>query len=1116
MPHKVPRCLRGTQHLTDLLLSILVIAIALATRLPALDVFITPDEYRWVCRGVMFYRGLYTGNLAQTRQTGHPGVLTMWLGVPAMGVDPLDPWLDPCVVASDPEELARAAPDLAPRLAAILYRGRRGVAVFTSVLLGLIFLLLVRLVGRRTALLAGALLLVDPFMLAHSRLLHLDAVSAVLLALSVLSLAIAVREDRLGFWALSGASAALATANKSPSGLAAPFALLVILLWAWRARVSRKRALQAAAIWLGAAGVAFVASWPAMWIQPLRTIVLVLGTALSYAESPHATGNYFWGAPTADPGPLFYPVALAFRLTPWTLLGAALSLPWLFPPSRMLRVALRPRQEDQAGDETREVSRVDAPGQRWTLWIVWGFVLAYMLFMTTGQKKFDRYILPVFPLLQVAAALGVALTARWIVAQTWSAFWLRPDVRRVLAIGAFLGVLGLGAATVLPHAPYYLTYYNPLLGGGRAAASKILVGWGEGLDRAVDYLNDLPVRPDDRVVNRLPAVLASQYHGLFGSSDDYDLATTDYVILYVNEVQRGLDPELLERYYLAEKPLSVIRLHGIDYAWVYANKSYEWPIDQIDAEGDARTDRLIVSRDSLVGKHYQGALPMETLSLDNNRQGALDGLQSAAGEAQRIWYVRYPDADTVPGLEWVDFLWQTHAFKLAEHDYGEIRLSLWQTRGRDTFNDPLQSAQPLDLRFGDELVLSGYTPLEPTIQWGRSLGLLLDWRALRGIEHDYAVSIKIVDDAGRVWGQGDRWIADESLLPTSQWKAGHQGASHVAVDLAPGTPPGRYALRVSVYDRASREPLALASGAKPSAGGAVLGSTAVVPSVRHPEPGDLAITERRNMQLTPELRLLGWTVERDVVRFGDPLPISLFWQATGKPQNDYRARIQVLGGNACVWAQLILPLAGDEYPTSEWSAGEVIARPYDLSIADDATATDARVTLVLLDRDGQPIAGPVDLANVRIEGHYLTTPPIGHRQEARLGEQIDLLGYDLEASQVQRGGPVVLTLYWRARQPLPEQYKVFVHMIGADGKLWGQKDTMPLDGYYPTDRWRNDEVVVDRYSIPVAGDAPRGSYRLAIGMYNPSAEGRRLHVTDARGAVQPEDRLLLDTEIVVP
>ena len=51
-------------------------------------------------------------------------------------------------------------------------------------------------------------------------------------------------------------------------------------------------------------------------------------------------------------------------------------------------------------------------------------------------------------------------------------------------------------ALVLPTRPYFLSYYNPALGGGRTATQVLLVGWGEGLDRAAAYLNTKPNAQD--------------------------------------------------------------------------------------------------------------------------------------------------------------------------------------------------------------------------------------------------------------------------------------------------------------------------------------------------------------------------------------------------------------------------------------------------------------------------------------------------------------------------------------------------------------------------------------------------------------------------------------------
>ena len=53
-------------------------------------------------------------------------------------------------------------------------------------------------------------------------------------------------------------------------------------------------------------------------------------------------------------------------------------------------------------------------------------------------------------------------------------------------------MLILQLALTVSSYPYYLTYYNPLLGGIRKAQEVMTVGWGEGLNEAARYLKDQP------------------------------------------------------------------------------------------------------------------------------------------------------------------------------------------------------------------------------------------------------------------------------------------------------------------------------------------------------------------------------------------------------------------------------------------------------------------------------------------------------------------------------------------------------------------------------------------------------------------------------------------------
>jgi hypothetical protein len=58
---------------------------------------------------------------------------------------------------------------------------------------------------------------------------------------------------------------------------------------------------------------------------------------------------------------------------------------------------------------------------------------------------------------------------------------------------------------------------------------------------------------------------------------------------------------------------------------------------------------------------------------------------------------------------------------------------------------------------------------------------------------------------------------------------------------------------------------------------------------------------------------------------------------------------------------------------------------------------------------------------------------------------------------------------------------LFVHLIGPDGRIWGQVDRPPTSG--PTDRWRAGDRAVDLYAPVLDPAAPPGRYRVTLGWY---------------------------------
>ena len=139
---------------------------------------------------------------------------------------------------------------------------------------------------------------------------------------------------------------------------------------------------------------------------------------------------------------------------------------------------------------------------------------------------------------------------------------------------------------------------------------------------------------------------------------------------------------------------------------------------------------------------------------------------------------------------------------------------------------------------------------------------------------------------------------------------------------------------------------------------------------------------------------------------------------------------------------------------------------------------------------------------------------ITHAQVANLDGQVTLLGYDVDRTIIHPGETLKLVLYWQAQTRMETDWSVFTHLLGPDGKVWGQMDQLPLKGLFPTSRWGKGEVVDDDYAITASADAPPGEYRLEVGMYN-WITGERLAVFDANGQRIAEDRVLLESTITV-
>lgn len=504
--------------------------LAVMTRLPGIDLAITADEGYWMQRTVRFGAALARRDLASTYRSGHPGVTVMWTGVLGIGPGRLAQFLPPQYVSYT---VLEASDGYLPALAA----ARRAVVLATSALSVLAVGLLWKLTGPGPALTGGLVMLLDPYLLGTSRLLHVDALLPPLMAVSVLAgLVYWLGERQTRYLALSGVSAGLALLTKAPAACLPLYAALVTAAACLARRPTSgtrdllplaARRLAPLALWGGLALGVYVALWPALWVEPLRRVRDVIEFALFLGSNPHTAGNFFLGKPILDdPGPLFYPVALGLRLSPVTLAGLLL-----------LPIVLKGRG--------RDVRCVVALG---------AFVLLFVAIMTAGAKKLDRYMLPAILILDLLAGVGL-----WQVA--------RGARRAGVAPLAVALAVGLQAGLLWRSQPYPLAFYNPLFGGAATAEQLILVGWGEGLEQAAAYLNRRPDAARLTLATSYNHVVRPRFRGTTISIATPE--TADYYLLYINTVQRQqLAPAVIQAME-EETPEFVAQVNGRPYAWLY-------------------------------------------------------------------------------------------------------------------------------------------------------------------------------------------------------------------------------------------------------------------------------------------------------------------------------------------------------------------------------------------------------------------------------------------------------------------------------------------------------------------------------------------------------------------
>jgi Dolichyl-phosphate-mannose-protein mannosyltransferase len=542
-------------------LGICLLVLVLIPRLADIDALVTPDEPLWVARSANFYQALSSGHLKYTYQFVHPGVPVMWLGAIAYMITRPDlPELTGGQIGTRGSEAREILTANGDTMINVLVDLRIAVTIASALTLIVLFFCLIPLVGRWPALAAVAFLSIDPMHIGFTRLLHLDGLSTNLLLVSVVAFCGYMQRSSRPLLLISGVAAGVACLTRSANGVLGPLVAMlaavdVALVW-WRNRqfprqLVRKYAL-AAVLWGSAAFLACFLLWPAMWVAPIDTFRAMWTGGIDLASDPHSRQLLFRGEVTTDdPGWLYYPIVLIYRISPLTLVGLGFAL----------IVAIFNR------GETRILPR------RLCFNLVL-FAGAYIVILSLAAKKLDRYVLPSIAALDLVAIFG------WIALFHLLISKLTVPNRQLqqLAMPLLVGIVLLGQLTLAQSSsPYYLNEASALVGGPVRADEEISFGWGEGGKKVAEALLQIPDIDQKLVVAGpwpttidyyLPFTLTKPtYTPLAKAAAQW--VDADYIVVTEPEVQRQLySPELLA-WFDEQTPVSVVMDQGRVYARIF-------------------------------------------------------------------------------------------------------------------------------------------------------------------------------------------------------------------------------------------------------------------------------------------------------------------------------------------------------------------------------------------------------------------------------------------------------------------------------------------------------------------------------------------------------------------
>lgn len=487
---------------------------------------INPDGVNWHYRSQQFIVGLKQADFAKTYQHYHPGVTLMWVSGTAIelykqftGIKTYDQY----------------------NFLAFDFVAKSSVVLVQLVLSLILLNCLHKIIGWKYAYTSLLLFSMEPFFLGNSRLYHMDVFLALFVLISLCYSWLALQNFTYKKAVLAGVFLSFSFLTKSIGIGALIFVLLYSLVY-FLNKKDKKVLLKYTGVVLVSFLIATFIFFPALWVNPFYYI----GQIFSEAERigvRDGHGQILFGEYTRDGGPLFYPLVLLMKITPFMIAGVLLYFISSF--KKVLEVLKKPSSKYSN-----------------FYFFLTVFYLGYFVVMIFPSKKIDRYMIPIYPFFGILATSGFMFLRK---------FFIKKNFVRVFDSFLILFVVMFYAVPLISLYPYYFTYTSPVFGSADSA-NKIIAQkpFGIGIPALKQYIlsnyGDYP---------RLGFIDTKPMKSIYPNSKVSDIrvnGVSDYDLLVLG-VNEDIPDKILQSKYKFNKDASLY-INGLEYWRIYVKEKY--------------------------------------------------------------------------------------------------------------------------------------------------------------------------------------------------------------------------------------------------------------------------------------------------------------------------------------------------------------------------------------------------------------------------------------------------------------------------------------------------------------------------------------------------------------